>query len=75
MRTSPRVQCALWIVAVAAQSVRPKTLGTLQGMLPLVELVVKVSVAWAVPLVTVAVAADGVLDAMTLVVPRHRRWE
>jgi hypothetical protein len=44
-------------------------------MLPLVELVVKVSVAWAVPLVTVAVAADGVLDAMTLVVPRHRRWE
>ena len=69
MRTFPRPQCALLRAFFAAVSARPNTFGTVQGIAPVVELVVNVSVAWPDPTVTVAEPADGVFAVMTLSVP------
>ena len=62
--------------AVAAVSVRPKTFGTLHVLPPPPTppalpdpLVLKVSVACPVPIVTVADPAEGVSAEMTVVVP------
>src|SRR2546422_4680406 len=70
LRTIPTVQFALRMAGFAAVRARPKTLGTLQRRAaPVGPLVVKVSVACPVPIVTVADPAAGVFDVMTLVVP------
>ena len=59
LRTTPTLQCALRIAAFAAVRARPNTFGTVQGIAPVVELVVNVSVAWPEPIVTVAEPAEG----------------
>src|SRR3954462_5019460 len=54
----------------AAASESPKAFGTLQSLAaPAGPLVVKVSVAWPLPIVTVADPAAGVFEVMALVVP------
>jgi hypothetical protein len=65
----PTEQRALRMAAFAAVRPKPKTFGTVQGIPPVVELVVNVSVASPDPIVTDAAPDAGVFDEITLAVP------